>query len=51
MLHHKKAEERYQFFCDYMEEKIVKETPAHQVASYLGITPESFSRIKRNLNK
>ena len=49
MLHHKKAEERYAYFCEHMEAKIVEETPAHVVASYLGVTPESFSRVKRNL--
>ena len=50
MLHHKSARERYQFFCATMEEAIVNETPMHCVASYLGVTPESFSRMKRALN-
>lgn len=50
MLHHKSAKERYKFFCATMEEIIVNETPMHCIASYLGVTPESFSRMKRQLN-
>ena len=49
MLHHKTAKERYQYFCQVMEEKIVLSTPNQSVASYLGVTPESFSRVKRHL--
>lgn len=47
MLQHKTAVERYAYFRQTMERKIVDETPAYHVASYLGITPESLSRIKR----
>ncbi|WP_144394688.1 Crp/Fnr family transcriptional regulator [Pleionea sediminis] len=50
MLHHKSAKERYRFFCEHMDDKVVTETPKNCIASYLGITPESFSRIKRELN-
>lgn len=50
MLHHKKAQERYRYFCEVMDQKIVEETPAQFIASYLGLTPESFSRVKRQLN-
>ena len=49
MLHHKSSEERYRYFCEFMEKKIVEETPMHCIASCLGITAESFSRMKRNL--
>lgn len=49
MLHHKSAKERYRFFCETMEDIIINETPMHCVASYLGVTPESFSRMKRSL--
>lgn len=30
---------------------LVKRVPQHQLASYLGITPESLSRIKKRLSK
>ncbi len=50
-LQFKTAEEKYQHFLEYMEEKIVNDTPAHHVAHYLGVTPESLSRIKRQLTK
>ncbi len=51
MLHHRSSQERYRYFCKHMEPKIVEQTPLHCVASYLGITPESFSRMKRKLIK
>ena len=34
-----------------MEPEIIAGTPAYQVASYLGITPESLSRVKADLEK
>lgn len=30
---------------------LVNRVPQHQLASYLGITPESLSRIKKRINK
>ena len=48
-LHHKSSEQRYRYFCQHMEKKIVETTPMHCIASYLGMTPESFSRMKRKL--
>lgn len=50
MLQLKSAEQRYHCFCNVMEPRIVQETPAYHIASYLGITPESLSRIKRSSN-
>jgi len=49
MLHHKSSKDRYQYFCETMEGKIIEETPMHCIASYLGMTPESFSRMKSRL--
>jgi CRP-like cAMP-binding protein len=44
------AEERYLLFMQRYA-KIEQRLPQHQVASYLGITPESLSRIRRQLAK
>ncbi|MDF1763382.1 MAG: Crp/Fnr family transcriptional regulator [Oleibacter sp.] len=49
MLHHKSLEQRYLYFSEVMDKEIVENTPMHCIASYLGATPESFSRMKRNL--
>jgi CRP-like cAMP-binding protein len=48
MLHHKSLEQRYLYFREVMDQEIVENTPMHCIASYLGATPESFSRMKRN---
>ncbi|PCJ11845.1 MAG: hypothetical protein COB04_18570 [Gammaproteobacteria bacterium] len=50
-IQHKSIEERYKYFQQHMEAKIVERTPAIHVASYLGVPPESLSRVKRALNK
>jgi CRP-like cAMP-binding protein len=50
-LQFKTGAERYAYFLENMPEEIMSNTPAHQIASYLGLTPESFSRIKRQLIK
>jgi len=50
-LQFKTAEEKYQHFLEFMEARIVNDTPAYHVAHYLGVTPESLSRIKRQLTK
>jgi len=42
------AEERYLSLLKTRPE-LVQRVPQHQLASYLGITPESFSRIKKRL--
>ncbi|MEC3885348.1 Crp/Fnr family transcriptional regulator [Halobacillus sp. HZG1] len=41
-------EERYQSILENRPE-LLKRVPQHQLASYLGITPESLSRIKKRL--
>ncbi|WP_409292696.1 Crp/Fnr family transcriptional regulator [Peribacillus sp. SCS-37] len=45
---HSSPEERYEFI---MKKRpwLVDRVPQHQLASYLGITPESLSRIKKRL--
>lgn len=45
-LQRKSAAERYAYFKAQVEPRIVHETPGYHIASYLGITPEAFSRIK-----
>lgn len=44
------AEERYLTFIQTYPE-MVEEIPQHQIASYLGITPQSLSRIRKELSK
>jgi len=43
------AEERYLHFCQNYPE-IEQKVPQHQVASYLGISPESLSRLRKQLS-
>lgn len=47
MLQAGNAAARYDYFLQHMEPEIVAGTPAYHVASYLGITPESLSRVRR----
>jgi len=47
MLQCKSALERYTFFCERMEPDIVNAMPGYHVASYLGISPETLSRIRK----
>ncbi len=44
------AEERYLKLLKQQPE-IIQRTPQKYIASYLGITPESFSRIRKKINK
>lgn len=46
MIQLKTAAERYQCFLATMPSKIVEDMPSVQVASYLGITPETLSRVR-----
>ncbi len=49
MIQYKSAEERLRFFLENTDPALIERTPAVHIASYLGMTPESLSRIKRNL--
>ncbi len=42
------AEERYQLFVN-RQPAILQQIPQKQLASYLGMTPETFSRLRRKL--
>ena len=44
------AEERYLAFLKTYP-SLVEQIPQHQIASYLGITPQSLSRIRKELSK
>lgn len=46
MMQHKKAAGRYQFFCQVMPEAVINGMPDFHIASYLGLTPETLSRVK-----
>jgi CRP-like cAMP-binding protein len=48
--HSKMAEERYRDFLERYP-GLEKRIPQHQIASYLGITPESLSRIRKQLSE
>ena len=43
-------EQRYQFFIE-KHQNIVSRVPQQQLASFIGITPESFSRLKSRMMK
>lgn len=42
------AAERYKNFCERYQE-LVHSVPARHIASYIGVTPEFFSKMKANL--
>lgn len=42
------AEERYKHFADE-EKHILQRVPQHLIASFLGVTPETLSRIRRQI--
>lgn len=46
MLQWKSARERYAYFVEHMEVDIVRNMPGYHVASYLGVAPESLSRVR-----
>jgi len=45
----KTAKEKYLDFIKTYDKKIVDKVPQHQIASFLGIAPESLSRIKKSV--
>ncbi|MEO1451196.1 MAG: Crp/Fnr family transcriptional regulator [Bacteroidota bacterium] len=45
----KTAREKYLDFLQNNAPKIIQRVPQHQIASYLGMTPESLSRIRKEL--
>lgn len=47
MIQYKSAVERYAYFREVMDPAVIEQMPSFHIASYLGITPESYSRIKR----
>ncbi len=49
MLQWKSGAERLRYFRDQMDPEIVARTPGYHVASYLGISPETLSRVKKTL--
>ncbi len=44
------AKEKYEDFLKTSSPKIVQRTPLIHIASFLGITPESLSRIRKNIS-
>lgn len=49
MMQTKTAKQKYIDFIHTTDKKIVQRVPQHQIASFLGITPESLSRIRKQL--
>ncbi|WP_044209908.1 Crp/Fnr family transcriptional regulator [Flammeovirga sp. OC4] len=43
------AKEKYLDFLETYDEKIIQRVPQHQIASYLGIAPESLSRVRKQI--
>jgi len=43
-------EERYQILLQTQPE-LIRRVPLHQLASYIGVTPESFSRIRKRVQE
>ena len=46
----KTAKEKYEEFLNKYAPKIIQRVPQHQLASYLGVAPESLSRIRKELS-
>jgi hypothetical protein len=44
------AKEKYLTFLESAPTKIIQRTPLIYIASFLGITPESLSRIRQNIS-
>ena len=46
----KTAKEKYLDFIKTNDKKILQKVPQHQIASFLGIAPESLSRVRREIS-
>ncbi len=46
----KNAKEKYLDFIKNYDRKIVQRMPQHQIASFLGIAPESLSRVRKEIS-
>lgn len=46
----KNAKEKYLDFIENYDKKIVQRIPQHQIASFLGIAPESLSRVRKEIS-
>jgi len=46
----KTAKEKYLDFIKNYDKKIVQRVPQHQIASFLGIAPESLSRVRKEIS-
>jgi CRP-like cAMP-binding protein len=46
----KTAKEKYFDFIKNYDKKIVQRVPQHQIASFLGIAPESLSRVRKEIS-
>ncbi|AZQ61697.1 Crp/Fnr family transcriptional regulator [Flammeovirga pectinis] len=46
----KTAKEKYLEFIDKYDFKIINNVPQHQIATFLGIAPESLSRVRKQLS-
>ncbi|MBB6463935.1 Crp/Fnr family transcriptional regulator [Flammeovirga kamogawensis] len=46
----KTAKEKYLEFIDKYDFKIINNVPQHQIATFLGIAPESLSRVRKQIS-
>jgi len=46
----KTAKEKYLEFIKNYDKKIIQRVPQHQIASFLGIAPESLSRVRKEIS-
>lgn len=51
MIQQIRAIDRYRHFLAWMPHEIVQDMPSYHVASYLGMSPEVLSRLKRQLKQ
>ncbi|WMN12080.1 Crp/Fnr family transcriptional regulator [Marivirga salinae] len=46
----KTARHKYLYFLENYDKKIAQRVPQHQIASFLGIAPESLSRVRKEIS-